>query len=82
MARHVAQRTTVELPVTTVTPLWSLLRDLGRAAPALVGVALSAEGALLGGHVLSRDGAEMLQDPHAPISPGERLLLLSTAAGG
>jgi hypothetical protein len=71
---------TVSVPGTV--SLAQVLRSLAREFPALVGTALSEEGALLGGHVLSRNGTDLLRDPAEPIHPGDRLLLLSTSAGG
>ena len=82
VARLLARREAVEVPVEGSVPLTQLLQRLGGELPALVGTVVTHDGALLGGHVLSRDGAELIRDADAPIHPGDRLLLLSTSAGG
>ena len=82
VARLLARREGVTLLLDSPLPLSHLLRRLAGELPALVGTVIAEDGALLGGHVLSRDGAELLRDPEEPIHPGDRLLLLSTSAGG
>ena len=82
VARLLARRDTICLPLAGPLPLARFLRLLALELPALVGTALTEEGALLGGHVLSRNGADLLRDPSESIHPGDCLLLLSTSAGG
>jgi len=82
VARFLARRDAASVAVPGPLPLVELIQALGRELPVLVGTALTEEGALLGGYVLSRDGAELLRDPAEPIYPADRLLLLSTSAGG
>lgn len=82
VARLLARREVVELPVPGTLPLAAFLRALAGELPALVGTVLSEEGELLGGHVLSRNGADLIRDPDEPVHPADRLLLLSTSAGG
>jgi hypothetical protein len=82
VARLLARRETACVALNGPVPLAEFLRALAGELPALVGTVFTEDGALLGGHVLSRNGADLLRDPEAPVSPGDRLLLLSTAAGG
>jgi len=82
VARLLARRDAVQVPLVETIPLAAFLRMLVVDLPALAGTVLGEDGALLGGHVLSRDGADLLRHPEEPIHPGDRLLLLSTAAGG
>lgn len=82
VARLLARRATVDIPAAGPIALSELLAGLAGAAPALRGVVLSETGALLAGHVLTRDGVEWLRDPAERVAPGDRLLLLSTSAGG
>ena len=82
VARLLARREAVNLPLRESVRLCEFLRALSVELPALVGTAITEEGALLGGHVLSRNGADLLRDPSEPIHPGDHLLFLSTAAGG
>ncbi len=82
VARLLARRDEVRLPWHEPASLVCLLRVLAVEVPGLVGNVLSAEGSLLGGHVLSRNGTDLLRDPGEIIHPDDRLLLLSTSAGG
>ena len=82
VARLLARRETVRVLAPRPISLADLLRAVANEAPALAGTVLSEDGGLLGGHALSRDGIELLRDPEATIRPGDRLLLLSTSAGG
>lgn len=82
LPRLLARRERVSVPVHGQLPLSDLVAALAREAPALVGNVLTADGSLVAGHVFSRDGAGLLRDPSESIRPGERLLLLSTLAGG
>lgn len=82
VARLLARRARVQLPVSGPASRQAVLRLLAREAPALIGTVLTADGALLGGHVLSRHTGGALTDPAEPVQPGERLLLLDLSAGG
>jgi len=56
---------------------------LAECCPALVGPVLDLERrALVDGYVLNRNGRDFLADADAIVRPGDRLLLLSSAAGG
>jgi hypothetical protein len=60
-----------------------LLSRLATACPALVGSVLDPErGVLVEGHILNRNGRDFLKDPADVICPGDRLLLMSSSAGG
>jgi hypothetical protein len=82
LARLLARREAAQVPVTGTTSLAQLARTLADQLPALVGTVVTEEGCLIGGHAFSRDGRELLRDPAELIHPGDRLLLLSTIAGG
>jgi hypothetical protein len=82
VARYLARRDSVCVPLAGPAPLDEFLRALGGAAPALVGQVLTEEGAFLGGYVLSRNHADLIREPAEIIAPGDRLILLSIAAGG
>jgi hypothetical protein len=82
LARLLAGREVVRVAVEPPATLAAVLQALALAAPRLTGTVLAADGALLGGHALTRDGVELLRNPAARIEPGDRLLLLSTSAGG
>jgi hypothetical protein len=81
-ARLLARREAVQIAAAGPISLGELCRRLGEAVPALVGTVMDESGALLGGHAFSRDGADLMRRPDELVCPGERLLLLSTAAGG
>ena len=82
VARLLARREVILLPVERELCLSELLSSLGTELPALVGTVLTTDGALLGGHVLSRNGTDLIREPAETLRPGDRLFLLSTAAGG
>jgi hypothetical protein len=82
VARLVTRRETVAVPLSGPTALAEVTRALATELPALVGVVLAEDGGLIAGHVLSRNGTDLLRAPDEPIHPGDRLLLLSTTAGG
>src|SRR5262245_33862885 len=82
LARLLVRREVAEVPVSGTLSLAALAQALAAELPALVGTVVTTEGLLLGGHAFSRDGRELLRDPAEPVHPGDRLLLLSTVAGG
>jgi hypothetical protein len=82
VARFLARQETVSLDLPRTTSVADVLLRLADAAPALVGNVLTEHGELVGGYVLARGATELLRDPEAPVHPGDRLLLLSTTAGG
>jgi len=74
---------TLALDVPGAITIADLLSRLARACPALVGPVVDVErGALVEGHILNRNGREFLKDPTDLIWPGDRLLLMSSSAGG
>ncbi len=82
VARLLARRERVTVSLADSLPLSAFLRRVVDEVPALVGTVISEDGALLGGHVLSRRGQELLRNPEDPIRGGDELLLLSLSAGG
>jgi hypothetical protein len=82
VARLLARRRTVSLPAAGMPTLAELVRALARELPALVGAVIAEDGAALEGHVIAREGRDLLRDPEEPIYPGDRLLLISLEAGG
>jgi hypothetical protein len=81
-ARLLARREAVHIVAAAPLPLHEFCRRLADELPALVGTVMDESGALLGGHAFSRDGADLIRRSDEVIRPGDRLLLLSTAAGG
>lgn len=64
------------------TTIPAFLDALARACPSLVGPVLDPErGGLVDGHVLNRNGRDFLKGGDL-IQPGDRLLLMSSSAGG
>jgi len=60
-----------------------LVKALAARCPALVGVVLDpGRGAAVEGYILNRNGRDFLIDMQSPIQHGDRLLLLSSSAGG
>ena len=56
---------------------------LAAACPALVGPVLTPDGrSLCTGYLLNRNGREFVDRTDAPLADGDRLLLISSAAGG
>src|SRR6185369_825604 len=82
LARLLARREVAQVPVAGATPLAQVARALAGELPALAGTVMTEEGLLIGGHAFSRDGCQLLRDPGEIVRPGDRLLLLSTVAGG
>jgi hypothetical protein len=81
VARLLARRETVDVPVRAAVSLAELTALVAAAAPALVGTVIAEDGALTAGYLFAR-GAELLRSPDDLVHPGQRLLLLSTSAGG
>jgi hypothetical protein len=82
VARLLARREALDLPVAGPVGVADLALRVAGELPALVGTVLTEDGAFLGGHVLSREGGDLLRDPLEEVRPGERILLLSLSAGG
>jgi hypothetical protein len=82
VARYVARTAVLRVPLAEPATAAAVLRALRDACPALVGVAVDASATPLGGHVLARTGGTLLRSGEEPVSPGERLMLLSVLAGG
>jgi hypothetical protein len=82
-ARLAAGIKQVSLAVSEPIRIPELVRALADACPALVGSALDlGRGALGEGYILNRNGRDFLRDPAALVQPGDRLLLMSSSAGG
>ncbi len=59
------------------------LSALAAACPVLVGPVLRPDGrSLCTGYLLNRNGREFVDRTDAPLADGDRLLLISSAAGG
>jgi molybdopterin-guanine dinucleotide biosynthesis protein A len=83
LARLLGRRETVELRVSPDGQLARVVRALGDAVPALVGVAIDVRGErLMPGYVLYRNGREPLRGEEVSLAPGDQLLLLSAEVGG
>ena len=74
-------RVSVELPETaTLAHVWSAL---ARKLPALVGPVLTAAGdGLTAGHVCNLNGRDFVRHGDRRVAPGDRILLMSSDAGG
>ena len=60
-----------------------VVKALAARCPALVGVVLDpGRGRMVEGYILNHNGRDFLIDMETPIRPGDRLLLLSSSAGG
>jgi molybdopterin converting factor small subunit len=82
VARLAAGRNHVDLTLDATSTLADAVAALGKACPALVGKAVLADGRLAEGYVLNLDGRSFCADLSRPVQPGERILLLSSEAGG
>jgi hypothetical protein len=78
LPRHRAGR--AELGVTAAT-VADALAAVVAACPGLREIC-TADGRLAPHYLLSLDGERFLTEPHEPLPPGSRLLLLSADAGG
>lgn len=66
-----------------VITLAELVLALAEACPPLVGSVIDPNHyALVDGYILNRGGRDFLKDPAERIQPGDRLLLMSSSAGG
>lgn len=75
--RHVS----VDLP--EAATLAQVLSALSLKLPALVGPVIAAGGdALTAGHVCNLNGRDFVRDTSRPVEPGDRLLIMSSDAGG
>ncbi len=82
LARLLARRATVSVPVEGTVTVSALVQALSRELPALMKTVVGEDGALLGGYVFARGGRDLIQDPRERIRPGDRLQLISVEAGG
>ena len=64
------------------TTLHGALLALARACPALVGPALSAEGAVQPAALVSLNGNRLTTEPSTPLADGDTLILLDLECGG
>jgi hypothetical protein len=81
VARFLARRATVQIPLAEPVPLRDFVQLLANETAALVGTVFTEDGELLGGHAFTR-GDEFLSHAHDNVHPGDRLALLSMVAGG
>lgn len=83
MSRLLAGQTEVELKLASGAPLRDALAALGREHAGLVGPVLAPDGdGLLPCYALSLNGRSFAPDLDVPLEPGDRILILSTPAGG
>ena len=81
-ARLAAGAKSVSVEIDAPTPIPAFLHALAGVCQQLVGTVLDAStGLLVEGHTLNRGGRDFLKAGDL-IQPGDRLLLLSSAAGG
>ena len=83
-ARLAAGIRDVIVPLPATTRVADLVRALAETCPALAEAnILDVTGGVAGeGYVLNRNGREFLARPDMTVSPGDHLLLLSSAVGG
>ena len=74
-------RVSVELP--EAATLAQVLSALALKLPALVGPVITTAGdGLTAGHVCNLNGRDFVRDANRPVEPGDRLLIMSSDAGG
>jgi hypothetical protein len=72
----------LSIDISAPTPVLAFLEALAGACPPLVGPVLDPHrGGLVDGHVLNRNGRNFLKAGDL-VQPGDRLLLMSSSAGG
>jgi hypothetical protein len=82
-ARLAAGVKEVVLEMSTATTVAQLVPEIAARCPSLVGSVLDLERrALSPGHVLCRNGRDILVGPQATVQPGDRLILMSSLGGG
>ena len=82
-ARLAAGVRAITLEIDEPTRVGALLPRLVERCPALAGSVVDvAKSCLAAGYVLNRNGRDFLTGPDALVEPGDRLLVLSSAAGG
>jgi len=82
-ARLAAGVKQVPISVEGPTRASDMLAALADACPALIGPVIDPTGRLVEGHILNRNGRDFLRDPgNDVVLPGDRLLLMSSSAGG
>lgn len=83
VARLHAGTARISLEVQGATTLARIFAELARKCPALVGPVLDpAGGRLAGGNACNINGREFVNDADFVIRPGDRVLLVSSDAGG
>ena len=82
-ARMAAGLKSIEVPLDGETSIRALIPALAARCPALAGPVLDVEHRMLAaGYILNRNGREFLPGNDAVVGPGDRLLLMSSVAGG
>jgi hypothetical protein len=76
--RQRAGRAELAVPAGTLS---EIIERVEQACPGLTGLR-QGDGRFAPHYLLSIDGQQFVTDPHQPVRPGERLLLLSADAGG
>jgi hypothetical protein len=83
VARLIAGQREIALSLGDDAQVPALVSALAAVCPALVGSVVNPEyGSMAPGYILNRDGREFLTTSDAIIRHGDRLLVLSSAAGG
>jgi hypothetical protein len=83
VARMLAGTRQVVLDLAAPVPLHAVVAALAERCPALCGPVLDVRlGRVAEGYVLNRNGRDFLAATDLQVRPGDRLLLLSSAAGG
>ena len=82
-SRLLSSEPILRLDLTDPPNLCALVLKLARRCPALVGPVLDVERQTLAeGHVFNLNGRNFLRQPETLLAHGDRVLLLSSAAGG
>lgn len=82
-ARLAAGVKEVVLEVSSPATVAQIVSVLAAQCPPLVGSVLDLDRrALSPGHVLCRNGRDILVGPRATVNPGDRLILMSSLGGG
>lgn len=82
-ARHLTGTKEATVEVAEPATLRDVARAIGKAFPRLVGPVVAPQSAdLIEPYVFSRDGRFVSPSVDAPVTPGERLVLMFVPAGG